>query len=414
MIDATQLGNRLRMARERRGLSQQAVATALDLPRTAVTNIESGSRTVSTLELTRLAELYGYSAAVFLGANEEPGAEDLAVVLHRALPEMEHAPAVERAVQRVLDLYCEGAVLRRLLDHTTEQAIPTYAANMTAVGDAIRQGENVAQEERRRLGLGTAPIRSIAAFISDQGIWTAATKLPDSLSGLFVHHPTVGLAILVNRQHWPVRRHFSYVHEYAHALFDRSETVMTTRRENASELMEKRANAFAAAFLMPPGGVAEHLTQINKGHPSRLAQIIFDVATNSKIEAEIRPRPGSQAITYQDVAGLAHHFGVSFEATVWRLKSLNHISARETARLIDQKDIGKKYIKFLGFQELIEEGTPPAAPEQEQELRSQLIRLVIEAYRQEEISRGRLIEISRKIGVDSDDLLELAEAAHAD
>src|ERR1700683_1943989 len=58
MLDATQLGLRLRSTRERRGLSQQAVAQALNLQRTAVTNIESGTRAVSTLELGRLADLY--------------------------------------------------------------------------------------------------------------------------------------------------------------------------------------------------------------------------------------------------------------------------------------------------------------------------------------------------------------------
>ena len=42
MIDAAQIGLRLRAARERRGLSQQEVADALKLPRTALTNIESG------------------------------------------------------------------------------------------------------------------------------------------------------------------------------------------------------------------------------------------------------------------------------------------------------------------------------------------------------------------------------------
>ena len=408
MVDMIQLAHRLRTARERCGMSQQAVADALELPRTAVTNMEGGSRSVSTLELTKLADLYRCSVTVFLAADKEAEAEDLSVVLHRALPEMEHAPEIETAVRRLLDLYCEGAVLRRMLDQSIEPAIPNYATQMRNVGDALRQGEAVAQEERRRLGLGNAPVRGIAEVISDQGIWTAATDLPDSLSGLFVNHPAVGLAILVNRQHWPVRRRFSYSHEYAHALFDRSETVTTTRRENSSDLMEKRANAYAAAFLMPPGGVTEQLAQFDKGHPSRLARIIFDVANNSKIEAEIRARPGSQVVTYQDVAVLARHFGVSYEAAVWRLKSLNHISANETAVLMNQKDVGNKYIKLLGFRELLDEGAPLAASEQE--LRSQLMRLAIEAFRQEEISRGRLLEVGRKLAIDGDELLELAEA----
>lgn len=408
MIDAVQLGSRLRKARERRGLSQQVVAAALALPRTAVTNIESGSRAVSTLELTRLAEIYAYPPALFLAANEEPEAEDLSTVLQRAVPEIMEAPQVKMAVRRLLELCREGAILRQILGQAFAQAIPDYAASMSNVGDAIRQGEAVAGEERKRLGFGNAPIRNIAEFISDQGIWTAATALPNGLSGLFVNHPTVGLAILINRRHWPVRKNFSHCHEYAHALFDRRETVTATRRENASELMEKRANAFAAAFLMPPGGVAEQLSQIDKGGPSRRAQIIFDVANNSTIEAEVRARPGSQAITYQDVAVLTRHFGVSFEAAVWRLKSLNHIGANETAALIDQKDIGNKYIKLLGFRELLEESARPEPPERE--LRSRLIRLAVEAFRQEEISRGRLIEIGRKLEIEEDELLELAEA----
>src|SRR5690606_8962344 len=149
MIDAAQLGFRLRAARERRGLSQQAVADALGLPRTAVTNMESGNRAVSTLELTKLAALYGQSTAFFLLPNEEE--EDLSIVLHRALPEMAGSPEIDQEVGRILDLYREGAGLRNLLGQAIELTVPNYAARLSSVGDAIRQGEAVAQEERRRL-----------------------------------------------------------------------------------------------------------------------------------------------------------------------------------------------------------------------------------------------------------------------
>jgi Zn-dependent peptidase ImmA (M78 family)/transcriptional regulator with XRE-family HTH domain len=408
-MDTMQMGIRLRAARERRNLSQQTVADALSLPRTAVTNIETGGRAVSTLELTKLASLYGLSAAYFLSANEE--VEDLSVVLHRALPEMKSSPEFESEVRRILDLYREGSGLRVLLDHSIEQSVPSYASRLSTVGDAIRQGEAVAPEERRRLGLGNAPIVNVAETMSEQGIWTAATALPNGLSGLFVNHASIGFAILVNAKHWPVRRRFSYAHEYAHALFDRDETVTTTRGDNAAELVEKRANAFAAAFLMPAEGVTEQLRQLDKGNPSRRSQVIFDVANNSMIEAEVRTRPGSQSITYQDVASLARHFGVSYEAAVWRLKSLNHISTAETTMLMDQKEIGRRYIQLLGFEEPLDEGVITEKPEQE--LRSQLVRLAVEAFRQEEISRGRLVELAKKLEVNAPELIELAEATRA-
>jgi hypothetical protein len=169
----------------------------------------------------------------------------------------------------MLDLWREGTDLQAMLNEPSEHAaVPSYAANATTASEAIRQAETVAREERRRLGLGNAPIGNLAALISAQGIWVAATALPDSLSGLFLNHQSIGLAILVNNGHRQVRRRFSYAHEYAHALFDRHETVAITRRDNATTFVEKRANA-AAAFLMPVAGVADHLRQIDKGHPSR-------------------------------------------------------------------------------------------------------------------------------------------------
>lgn len=405
------LGARLRAARERRGLSQQAVADILGLPRTAVTNMETGNRTVSTLELTHLSEIYGHSAA-FLRGEDEPADEDISVVLHRALPEMGQAPEIDRAVTHIVDLCREGAGLRDMLGQATEQSIPDYSARMRSSGDAIHQGQQVAQEERRRLGLGNSPLDNVAGMIANQGIWSAATDLPDSLSGFFVKHPSIGLAILVNDRHWPVRRRFSYAHEYAHALFDRQAPVTTTRQENSSELIERRANAFAAAFLMPPEGVGEQLAQLDKGRPSRQAQVIFDVANNASMESEIRPRPGSQVITYQDAAALARHFGVSYEAAVWRLKSLGHIGQGETDALIEQKDVGKRYIKLLGFWDILDEGDQPKPAEVE--LRNQLARLALEAYRQGEISRGRVSEISRKLDIDPAEMVELAEAARGD
>jgi Zn-dependent peptidase ImmA (M78 family)/transcriptional regulator with XRE-family HTH domain len=409
MIDATQLGSRLRTARERRGLSQQAAAEALGVPRTAITNMENGNRAVSTLELAKLSDMYGQPAAFFLAA-EPIEEEELSIVLPRALPEMADAPALDSAVRRMVDLYREGALLRRMLDQAADQALPNYAAPLRSTGDAIRQGEHVGLEERRRLGLGNAPISDVAELIAAQGVWIAAADLPDSLSGLFLNHASIGLAIIVNARHWPVRKRFSYAHEYAHALFDREAMVTTTRRENSSELVEKRANAFAATFLMPPESVADQLRQLHKGAPSRHSQILFDVANNATMEAEIRPPAKSQAITYQDVAVLARHFGISYESAVWRLKNLGWLNAGETESLIVQRDVGNRYVRLLGFTELLDE-PPTAAEAPERELRTQLTRLAVEAYRREEVSRGRLIELGRKLGIDGDQLLELAEAA---
>src|SRR4051812_20528874 len=64
------LGERLRKAREYVGYSQDEVATLLKVPRTAVTNMESGQRKVEALELKRLADLYRQPVSHFTGDDE--------------------------------------------------------------------------------------------------------------------------------------------------------------------------------------------------------------------------------------------------------------------------------------------------------------------------------------------------------
>ncbi|WMS45209.1 helix-turn-helix domain-containing protein (plasmid) [Acuticoccus sp. MNP-M23] len=66
------LGARLKEAREYIGLKQEQVATHLGIPRTGVSDIEKGKRSVSAIELKKLAHLYQRPVQFFTG-------DDLAV-----------------------------------------------------------------------------------------------------------------------------------------------------------------------------------------------------------------------------------------------------------------------------------------------------------------------------------------------
>lgn len=69
--DAQQLARRLREAREFTNLSQQFVAEQTGIPRSAISDIERGTRRVESLELKRLAALYRMPVDYLLG-NEPP------------------------------------------------------------------------------------------------------------------------------------------------------------------------------------------------------------------------------------------------------------------------------------------------------------------------------------------------------
>ncbi len=406
-MNPTELARRLRQARELSGVSQQMAAEEISAPRTAITQIEAGNRTVSTLELTRLASLYGRPVTWFL--SDTPQEEDVLVALHRAAPELALRPETKRQVDHCVALCHEGVMLENVLGRESRSGLPTYPERVPRnQGEAIVQGQKVAEQERRRLGLGTAPIADMAELIASQGVWASGTELPDSMSGLFLCHPNIGLAILVNARHVRARKRFSYAHEYAHALLDRDRTVTVSSADNAADLVEKRANAFAAAFLMPADGAAEALKSLDKGQPSRIEQTVFDAATGGRIEGQLRPAPGSQRITYQDAAIMAHHFGASYQAAVYRLRSLRHVSQPECEELLGQEQAGRNYLRFLGMIEDLEVEEPRP---RDRELRNQIVHLAIEAYRREEISRGRLLDLSKALELPGEKLIALADAA---
>jgi transcriptional regulator with XRE-family HTH domain len=69
--DREYLANRLKEAREYLGLSQEYVAQQTQMPRPAISEIEAGRRRVESIELQRLAALYGRPLSYFL-PSEEP------------------------------------------------------------------------------------------------------------------------------------------------------------------------------------------------------------------------------------------------------------------------------------------------------------------------------------------------------
>lgn len=80
------LGIRLREIREYLGLSQQAVATATGIPRTAISDIERGERKVDSLEIRKFARTYRYPVGYLLGEQSE--AADTTTALARAVNDL--------------------------------------------------------------------------------------------------------------------------------------------------------------------------------------------------------------------------------------------------------------------------------------------------------------------------------------
>ncbi|MGH8436687.1 MAG: helix-turn-helix domain-containing protein [Pseudomonas sp.] len=406
-ITRNELGTRLRQAREASGLTQDDVAGHMELSRPTITQIELGNREVSSLELDKLARLLGRDIGELLADHFEN--RDALGALFRAHPEVLGEPHVADALRQCLAVGREVTNLERLLGIARDaEAGAVYPlAVPTTRWEAVQQGERVAEEERRRLGLGFAPLTDITDLLECEGLHTAVINLPDEVSGLTMLQEAIGILIATNQAHSWVRRRFSFAHEYAHALLDRNRLATVSRTDDRAELPEVRANVFAANFLMPAEGVRQFVAQIGKGGPSRQKANVFD--ESGVLEVSTRAAPKSQDIQLYEVAALAHHFGVSRLAALYRLKNMQLLSDSELETLKSQEEsgLGDSIAKLLDLQE-------PDDDTDGNEFRRRIVNLALEAYRLEEISRSKLAELAAMIRLDVEQLNQLLQTIGLD
>jgi len=382
MVTAIYLRQRLHTARVSAGLSQADVAAALGVARPTISQIESGKRAVSGVELVQLARLYGRPIEWFV---DEDGAaasdEDALTVLFRAV---ELQPEDRAAALHFQSLCRSSSELERLVNQQVRVEVPEYssAGDPQTKGEAIRQGERVASEERRRLGLGDAPIRNMMDLLETQGVRIFALPLHDrAISGIFLYERELGPCILVNREEPRSGLPFNAAHEYAHLLFDRRLRARVSTAAKAlesgngrEELLEVQANSFAAAFLLPAGGIERYLGQRDMTRRNR------------------------QSLSAVDIVYLQHAFGVSYQVALDRLQNLGWL---DRARHADPRAAASDSLaRSLGvFDETSvdpHENIPYGS--------SRYWYLALEAYREGKISLGKLAEL---LGMGIEDVRDL-------
>lgn len=409
-IDRQELGRRLREAREACGLTQQQVAEKLGMARATIAQMELGNREVSSLELDRLAYLYGRDIGSFLAPQCAP--QDALTVLFRAGPELAGNEAVADDLRRCIALGREISNLESLLSIERDYLVPAqYPLGVPAnQWEAIRQGTHVAFEERRRLDLCDSPIPDVAELLESQGVRAITLPLPDDISGLTIRENGIGILVMANEAHSVLRRRFSYAHEYAHVLLDRDRPGTISRSADRDELLEVRANAFAASFLMPEVGVLRFVAGLGKGQPSRAVAEVFD--EQGVVHVQRRTRPRSQTLQIYELVQLAHAFGVSAITALYRLRNLRPplVTEAELARLKDliEEGIDKE------AREILELPDPEQAFVSRNEFKRRFLGLALEAYRRRLISRSKLRELADLLKVSHEPLARLIEEAGID
>jgi Zn-dependent peptidase ImmA (M78 family)/transcriptional regulator with XRE-family HTH domain len=301
-VDVQQIGARIAALREARGLTGQELGDALGLSRSQVSKIEHGSRKLEVSELAEIADVLEVSLAELLGTERSTSLSLAARVM--AAPDADGTLASRRRMRQLLEAEATlanttGLAASRLtpsglalLEQVREQGLPSARVPW-------QDGEELAMLVRLGLGLGRAPIADVAELAEQHfGLDVLAWPTGKAVSGLCAHGHGVAMMLISTAFPYGHQR-FTAAHELAHHLLrDPREIVIDSDLYETANPMEKRANAFAAALLMP----VEGLREMTAGRP---------------IDETVLSR-------------LMRHFGVSYSALLYRL-------ATPSVGLIDKK-----------------------------------------------------------------------------
>jgi Zn-dependent peptidase ImmA (M78 family)/DNA-binding XRE family transcriptional regulator len=283
------VGARLRQAREGADVTQAAAADAIGAVRTTIVAIEKGERKVRLGEIQRLAQLYMTTVNALL--RQESVHVDL-VPRFRRLPGKDDAAAQAAALME--SLAKAEVELESLLGVRRPVSLPPERPLLN--GDVRVQAETDAAELRQRLGLGLAPILNLVSVLEmEMGVRVYVRRLPPTISGLFAFDESIGACILLNASHPRERRNNSAAHETGHLIATRQKPEVLHSGEEENSREERYANAFARALLTPARAVMQKFADVTAG---------------------------ADKLTRKHIIVLAHYFGVSRHAIVFRLEEL--------------------------------------------------------------------------------------------
>jgi len=287
------LPHKIRKAREATHLNQGAFARAVGLSSEYISLLEAGKRTPSMATLEKIAAFLNRDVSFFF--HEKPSPPDAFTLLFRA------ESIDERMREELLRFrrYCDDYLRLEMITGRRLESAPLYSG---------LSPERMADEERRRLGLGHEPIRDVFALFETNGCRIYRMPLPEDskVSGVFIYLELKEASFaLINSGQSLGRQAFSAAHEYCHYLKDRAEgpvvdspDVFIDEYASLYHPRESFAQAFAARFLLPPEKIRD------------------------LIEKDFK----AQRVTFDQVLYLKRYFGVSALAMLRTLQTMGFVS----------------------------------------------------------------------------------------
>ncbi len=302
----TSIGTRLRVARERSGLTQQQLATALGLRhRQTVASIEADSRQLHAPELIAAMRILDVDLDFFTDPFRLVGEGQFSFRTN-GNPDSQELDDFEDRAGRWIAMYRELA---------REEGLPMhwlgYKLNLSP-RSAFEDGEASGEAAAALWKLGARPANRLREVMEDRlHILVLDVDTPPGISGAASRVSGLNCA-LVSRRETEGRRNFDLAHELFHLLtwdaLPPERAVGSSERSHGKRWrIERLAENFAAAFLMP-----------------------------ASIVTQVWEATAGLGDLHQRLNKVAGEMGVSSQACKWRLRNLSQLSKAETEAIDDR------------------------------------------------------------------------------
>jgi len=265
-------------ARVRRRLSKAQLAKELGITSRSLQNYETGASTPEHEILSKLAKLLNFPQQFFFLDEEMPEIQEHAVSFRKLSKMTETMKACAFA----------AGVIAFKINQWIEKRFNLPQADLPDLSDLAP--EEAAATLRRMWGLGNAPIPNLIHLLESKGIRVFSlaeeTRDVDAFCTWHEGKPFIFLNTIKSAE----RSRFDAAHELGHLVRD---THSMRHGKSHNPQLEREADAFASAFLMPR-------------------------------ESVIANQPPAYTIKY--LMKLKHYWGVSLIAVAYRFNSLGLIS----------------------------------------------------------------------------------------
>lgn len=237
---------RIEFARTRRRWTKTRLAEALGVKSRSIQGYESGEYSPEPEKLEQIANLLRFPVSFFYGAD---------------LPKISEHTASFRSMSKMSASLRDSALsagsIAFVLNGWIESQFNLPKADIPDLSDL--SPEDAAATLRRMWGLGEAPISNVIHLLESKGVRVYSlaieAKEVDAFSVWHENTPFVFLNTFKSAEH----SRFDACHELGHLVRD----CHSMRHGKAhSPEMEKEANAFSSAFLMPRNSVVAHKPNI--------------------------------------------------------------------------------------------------------------------------------------------------------